>query len=141
MRGVIIMRIRRNRGQRYRLLFPVILILGAAFLATSIGVFGEGNEITGKVMQPIDEVEKNQIYSDCKWEYYEEQNTDVTIVTCPANKYVVAGGCGTSDMTPIGSSMPLFKGPAAKQADSWLCETDGSIERQLRAHANCCKYN
>jgi hypothetical protein len=135
------MRIQKDRNQKYKLLLPIVLILGAAFLATSIGGFGEGNDVTGNPVFSVDKQIKKQMYYDCEWEYYEEQNTDVTIVTCPANKYAVAGGCGTIDMTPIGSSMPLFNGPAAKQADSWLCETDGSIERQLRAQANCCRYN
>ena len=55
------MRVLRKRGRsyNYRLVLPVLMILAAAFMATSISNFG-GNQVTGRVaMQPVSETSES----------------------------------------------------------------------------------
>jgi len=124
-----------KKGESHRALFiPVLLVIAATFLATSLGGMGE-NDVTGAQVMGS----RCTWVSDVTWPYPNSR-----IVQCPANRpNVVSGGCGVqySGITNQGLAitMPLF---GVGSPDSWICtgEFNNSGGAQIKsAYAYCCR--
>ncbi len=132
------MRVRKGESHR-ALLIPVLLVLAAAFLATSLGSF-DGNDITG-----AQTFSKNRIGQNCEWvEKIEAPGAMGMVVStsCPNNKPTVyGGGCKSPSGGELQWSYPEFRygggGPGNHSTDSWGCGFN-SMNR-FHVAAFCCK--
>lgn len=137
------MNIKKGESHRH-LILPVLLILAAAFVATSLslnetnstGITGAATAVTG---QQITVADRNA--NRCKWV---ENGTTYPYtlfqqVDCPSSfPKVTSGGCRTSDS--IGISEPFFNG----NEEGWTCANgfNATVDSSIyRAYAYCCKYN
>jgi len=131
------MKVRREQSHR-ALLVPVLLILAAAFLATSLSVGRTSNEISGAQTFQIANQQR------CQWTEYVPAPYGVPTyhtLFCPTNApRIAAGGCETEGS--IKESSPVFN--SAK--DGWHCEGgfNGTLATSgqfgvTKASAYCCR--
>ena len=129
------MRVRKSESHR-ALLLPVLLILAAAFLATSLTGMGD-NDVSGA-----------QVYgpTNCEWVASPEGTTTgqkSVSVECTSNRpNVYAGGCNTYGSSfPLLWSYPRLKDSHRQYPEVWSCgqQTNPHSTGEFRAYALCCR--
>ncbi len=122
------MKIRKSQNH-HALLLPVLLVLAAAFLATSLTFSGEGSEITGAVVNA-------ERTGNCEWvnTFGKEIHSKTTM--CPLDKStVVSGGC---DVEGYGVELISSNYYSDNIGQGWNCLTNSKAE-SIKASALCCK--
>jgi hypothetical protein len=127
---------RVNKGESHRaLLVPVLLVIAAAFLATSLGSYG-GNDVTGAQVMGTNR---------CTWTTETMwPSSDHKIAKCPNNRpNVASGGCdiagGYSGILGLEDSAPFLN---QSGYDSWRCRGESNYTGSAvveTAFAYCCR--
>ncbi len=130
------MKIRKTENH-HMLLLPVLLILAAAFLATSLtGAFTSENDLTGQAV--------NVAMSRCAWNGPASHWNSVTGNTtleltryCPSDKpIIVSGGCDSDNpqthLTFNKPELTMYNG-----TQGWACGQQGSDDG-LNVDTLCC---
>tara|TARA_Y100000310_G_scaffold303592_1_gene342078 strand:- start:2322 stop:2684 length:363 start_codon:yes stop_codon:yes gene_type:complete len=120
------MKIKRQGSAHRAVMLPVLLVLAASFLATSLGSVG-GNDITGA---------QTMGSGRCSWNS-SLGNYGSTIVYCPTKTpKIVAGGCGSGvSYNALSVSQPVFTSP-----NSWNCTaSQPQPPGGLQGWAYCCR--
>lgn len=116
------------------LLLPVLLILAAAFLATSLtGAFTSENDLTGNAINAA-------ASGRCEWRSNMGSSTNVTTQICPNHKpTVISGGCNVfgNQATLVGSNHYSWWNNGT-QEQGWTC-TSNQQAQALEANAFCCR--
>ncbi|MBT4577397.1 hypothetical protein HOM13_04210 [Candidatus Woesearchaeota archaeon] len=136
------MKIRKTENH-HMLLLPVLLILAAAFLATSLtGAFTSEVDLTGHAVNAA-------VSGRCAWNSAGGQiisemgnNTLEMSRQCPANKpSIISGGCNSDgNMAYLTENVPNFYGHwgnSTNRSEGWKCSQTGSDDG-LSVDALCC---
>ena len=130
------MKIRKTENH-HMLLLPVLLILAAAFLATSLtGAFTSEVDITGYAVSAATP-------GRCDWVTTMSTNTTSNTALCPSNKpSVISGGCIVVDpiLNPSISESDRFYGNVSgTMKEGWSCQSDKPFNVQsIGTSALCC---
>jgi hypothetical protein len=134
------MKIRKTENH-HMLLLPVLLILAAAFLATSLtGAFTSETDLTGHAVNAA-------VGNRCGWtgntsQGFTSSGSAVAEVVCNAGSYAISGGCQSVDLggnDTLRTTTPMFV-PGQAKAIGWKCETDTSPSSGMNVEALCCRY-
>jgi hypothetical protein len=139
-----------KKGESHRnLILPVLLILAAAFVATSLtmdrgnGVTGAATAVTGQQIIASAAIDGNR----CKWfsNYTGNPPNQWKSLKCPDSfPRIAAGGCSVSGGYSIDASKPLLN--SGSIPDGWACSAapDGQGNSTMTVYeinTYCCKYN
>ncbi len=128
------MRVRKSESHR-ALLLPVLLILAAAFLATSLTGMGD-NSVTGAQV-----LSRGSVSRVCEWVELWRPDGGWVEAHCPIGKeHVVSGGCASFYADNLWTSVPIVRPHNSTNEtapDSWLCRFN--TNRSAVAYAFCCK--
>jgi hypothetical protein len=136
--------IKIKKGESHRaLVLPVLLILAAAFLATSLSLGASGNELTGQQVFTMPRTASSGFQKDCELRWTDTIAENYNEAICTQNKPMVVGGsCDAGVGNQIISSYPKYVSknlPSNSGVDSWVCKSDASGNWNLQAWAYCCK--
>lgn len=140
---VVKMEINKECDNHKNLVLPVILILTAAFLATSLSIGGRDaitGAVTGITGQQVSIAAGDT--NRCKWFSNLTWPATQTQYNCPADfPKISAGGCSTDGH--LRSSVPLFG-----NNQGWFCAGGSNnsapptvFSKIIQIDAYCCKYN
>ena len=128
------MKIRKTENH-HMLLLPVLLILAAAFLATSLtGSFRSGNELTGHAVNAA-------VSGRCDWYDAYDGQTNSTQAVCPSGRStVISGGCEIWDNQngAISGSRMFSRANNGTVQQGWTCTANGQVQ-SIQASALCCR--
>jgi len=132
------MNVIKKTGNANAFVLPVVLILAAAFLATSLST--GTNEITGAAITGQQILSTGGSANKCRW--FENSTgypySSYQKVSCPSSyPEIASGGCRTSDS--IGISEPFLNGPG--NSNGWSCANgfnSTTVTSIYKAYAYCC---